>query len=105
MTLRAEFSLGHSKFNDFLFAVVGEERNGMQLTVLTTLARLGIDPWGEAARLAKLPRETASVALGRVIAELPTGNWTMADVPLMATRLIDRLPSRGAAASNLKESS
>lgn len=103
MTLRAEYSLGHSKFNGFLFAVIGEERNGMQLTVLTTLARLGVDPWGEAARLAKLPKETASVSLAKVIADLPTGNWTMADVPRMAALLIDRLPSRGAAASDIKE--
>lgn len=55
MPLRSEYMLGHSEFNEFLFAVVGEERGGQQLTVLSALARLGLDPWGEAARLSKLP--------------------------------------------------
>ena len=43
MTLRPEYSLGHSEYDAFLFAAVGEERVGT-LTVLTALSRLGIDP-------------------------------------------------------------
>ena len=35
MTLRREYSLGHSEYNDFLFAAVGEDKIGMPLTVLT----------------------------------------------------------------------
>jgi len=34
MTLRPEFSLGHSEYNAFLFAAVGEEKIGLPLTVL-----------------------------------------------------------------------
>ena len=45
MTLRPEYSLGHSEYNAFLFAAVGEEAVGLPLTVLTALSRLGIDPW------------------------------------------------------------
>ena len=56
MALRPEYSLGHSEFNEFLFAFVGEEKSGQQLTVLSALARLGLDPWGEAARLSELPK-------------------------------------------------
>jgi hypothetical protein len=41
-----------SDFDAFLFAPVGEERNGMLLSVLSALARLDVDPWQEAARLA-----------------------------------------------------
>ena len=40
MTLRPEYSLGHSEYNAFLFAAVGEENVGT-LTVLTALTRLG----------------------------------------------------------------
>jgi hypothetical protein len=55
MALRPEYSLVHSEFNDFLFAFVGEEKSGLQLTVLSALARLGLDPW--AVRLLNcLPR-------------------------------------------------
>jgi hypothetical protein len=51
MTLPAEFSLLHSDLNDFLFASVGNEQNGMSLNVVSALTRLGMDPWVEAARL------------------------------------------------------
>ena len=32
MPLRPEYSLGHSEYNAFLFASVGEEKSGLQLT-------------------------------------------------------------------------
>jgi len=32
-------------FDEFLFAPVGEDASGMPLTLLTVLARLGVDPW------------------------------------------------------------
>lgn len=92
MVLRPEYSLGHSEFNDFLFAVVGEEKNGLQLTVLSALARLGLDPWGEAARLSKLTREAATSALAAAIATLPEGDWKASDSRSIAGRLVNRLP-------------
>src|ERR1700722_16870190 len=94
MTLRPQYSLGHSEFNDFLFASVGEETNGIHLTVLSALSRLGFDPWGEAARLSNLPEETAAGALAATIAGMPTGNWKVADSPTIAARLVSRLPRR-----------
>ena len=75
MTLRPEYSLGHSEYNAFLFAAVGEEKVGLPLTVLTALTRLGFDPWREAARLSDLPRETAARAFAVTIAMLPEGDW------------------------------
>jgi hypothetical protein len=33
------------EFERFLYASVGEDRNGYVVTVLSTLARLGLDPW------------------------------------------------------------
>lgn len=45
------YSLPNSEFNAFVFAPIGEERNGMLLSVMSALARRDIDPWQEAARL------------------------------------------------------
>ena len=92
MTLRPAYSLGHSEFNDFLFASVGEEKNGTELTVLSALARLDLDPWGEAARLSGLTKEAATDALAATIHSLPDGNWKISEARSIAVRLIDRLP-------------
>ncbi|MPY72255.1 MAG: hypothetical protein GEU92_19535 [Alphaproteobacteria bacterium] len=94
VTLRPEYSLGHSEFNDFLFAFVGEEKSGIQLTVLSALARLGLDPWQEAARLSKLSSKAATSALAAAIAALPEGDWKVSDSPSIAGRLVTRLPTQ-----------
>lgn len=96
MTLRQEYSLGHSEFNEFLFAFVGEEKSGLDLTVLSALARLGLDPWKEAARLSALPREAATSALMAIISRIPQGEWKVSDSRSIALRLVDRLPRRDA---------
>jgi hypothetical protein len=94
MALQTEFALINSEFNDFLFASVGEEKNGMTLTVLSAFTRLDVDPWGEAARLAGLPKEAAARALAAIIAALPEGDWKASEAGAIAVRLIDRLPRR-----------
>jgi hypothetical protein len=96
MTLRPEYSLGHSEYNAFLFAAVGEENVGMPLTVLTALTRLGFDPWQEAARLSDLPRETAARVFAVTIAMLPEGDWNSSDSETIAARLVNWLPERSA---------
>ena len=98
MTLRPEYSLGHSEYNAFLFAAVGEEKVGLPLTVLTALTRLGFDPWREAARLSDLPRETAARAFAVTIAMLPEGDWKASESEAIATRLVNWLPGRSALA-------
>ena len=97
MTLRPEFTLGHSPYNAFLFARVGEEQVGMPLTVLSALTRLGLDPWQEAARLAAMPRETAARVFAVTIAMLPEGDWKASDSEAIATRLVEWLPGKAAA--------
>jgi hypothetical protein len=92
--LRPEYSLGHSEYNPFLFAAIGEDKAGMPLTVLTALTRLGLDPWQEAGRLSDLPRKTAAVALAAIIATLPQGDWKAADSEAIAARLVAWLPGR-----------
>ncbi|MFO1085142.1 MAG: hypothetical protein U1E21_11295 [Reyranellaceae bacterium] len=98
MTLRPEFTLGHSPYNAFLFAEVGEEQAGVPLTVLSALTRLGFDPWQEAARLSDLPRDTAARAFAVTIAMLPEGDWKAEDSEAIATRLVNWLPEHSAKA-------
>ena len=64
----------------------------MLLSVLSALARLDIDPWQEAAKLAGLPGETATQRLASLIAELPDGPSTHQDPVTIAARLIALLP-------------
>ena len=97
MTLRPEYSLGHSEYNAFLFAAVGEEKVGLPLTVLTALTRLGFDPWREAARLSDLPKETAARVFAVTIAMLPEGDWKASESEAIAARLVNWLPERSAA--------
>jgi hypothetical protein len=81
-----------SEFNNFLFAPIGEDGNGMLLSVLSALARLDIDPWQEAAALARLPGRTAIQRLAGLIAALPDGPSAHRDPEPIATRLIALLP-------------
>ena len=61
------------EFDDFLCASIGEEENGMALSVMSAFARRNVDPWEEAARLSRLPRNVATRELCAIIAELPSG--------------------------------
>lgn len=82
------------EFDDFLFASVGEEQNGMPLSVVSALARLNVDPWQEAANLAQLPGTTAARRLASLIAALPDRPSTHLDPVSNAARLVARLPRR-----------
>lgn len=95
-TLPPEFSLLRSEFNEFLFAAIGEESNDSVLTVLSALARTGIDPWQEAARLGQLSKALATQRLTSIIAGLPNGRWEQTDSGAIAARLIDLLPAKRA---------
>jgi len=97
MALRKQFALVNSEFNDFLFAPVGEEGNGMMLSVMSTFARLNIDPWREAALLSELSKEKAVEALAPIIARLPDARWAVADTREIAARLVALLPRRAVA--------
>lgn len=95
MTLRPEYSLGHSAYNDFLFGSLGPGEGGTEITVLSALSRLGIDPWQEAERLAALPREAAAQVLSDTIARLPAGTCGASpdSAASIAARLVALLPS------------
>lgn len=98
LTLPSPFTLPRSRFNAFLFASIGTEGNGMTLSVVSALARLEIDPWQEAARLAELPKDLAAAALDGLIRRLPAGGWNPAEIRNIAARLIELLPRSDAVA-------
>ena len=96
------FALRRSGLNEFLFAPVGTEANGMTLSMVSVFARLGNDPWQEAGRLAGLPKPEATESLARIIASMPTSAWPLQAATTIATRLIALLPTQ---AGNLRQSS
>jgi hypothetical protein len=91
-------SLG-SEFDNFLFAPIREDGNGMLLSVISALARLGLDPWEEATNLAALPGEVATKRLVSLMVALPGGPSAHQDAGAIAARLNALLPRR--AGSNI----
>jgi hypothetical protein len=90
----ASVSFLGTEFDDFLFAPIGEDRNDVPLSVLSALARLDIEPWEEADKLARLPGETATQRLASLIAALPDWPSMHLDHGTVAARLITLSPRR-----------
>ncbi|MCC1491473.1 hypothetical protein [Cognatishimia sp. F0-27] len=83
-----------SDFDAFLFAEVGEDRNGAPVTVLSALARLDLEPWTEAGALSHLSRKDAQARLTRHFEAIT-------DIPALAqaseskaAKLVSLLPKR-----------
>lgn len=83
-----------TEFDDFLFALVGEDRNGVPLSVVSVLARMDLDPWQEASNLSALPAETAARKLVSWLDALPVATLKQANPGAVAVRLIALLPRR-----------
>ena len=62
----------------FSYATVGDEDNGVVLTILSVLARCGVDPWNEAARLNELPTGSGDETFD--IDDFVTASRTMGEV-------------------------
>jgi hypothetical protein len=88
-----------SEFDEFLYASIAEEHNGTLLSVLSALARMNLDPWDEAARLAGLPRAAARQWLTTLVAAIPEGPLPRGDPGLLVERLVALLPRRTAPAA------
>jgi hypothetical protein len=85
-----------TRFDNFLFAAIGENKNGISITVLSALAGLNIDPWDEAAELSQLPINAAGQRLASLMSGLPDCSpVTLA--PTSIERLIGLLPAGGVA--------
>jgi hypothetical protein len=95
MTRAAAMSIPGAEFNEFLFAPIGEDRNGMLVSVLSALARSDVDPWLEAAKLAQLPGEAATQRLASLIGSSSDRDTSALDPTKIAARLIALLPRQG----------
>src|SRR5579863_8872537 len=98
MTLRHDYAPMLPEFDAFLFASVGEEVDGVPLSVLSVLSRLDLDPRAEAVRLAHLTKEAAADQLARMIARLYDRRWSVSEVRRIAGGLVERLPVASTAA-------
>jgi hypothetical protein len=81
------------RFDAFLFAHVNEGSEAAPLSVLSMLARLDIDPWDEAAKLARLPRTVAARRLVDFIAATPGASSPYRNDATVSQRLIELLPA------------
>jgi hypothetical protein len=86
--------LKNSGLNAFLFAEVGTEQNGSTLTALSTLARLGNDPWAQAAEWAKMPNAASIDCLTKSILRMPLCGPAYVEARATATRLVMLLPRK-----------
>jgi len=80
------------EFDRFLYASVGDDNNGMPLTVLSALARMDIDPWEEASKLTQLPPESAVMQLASLLGALRNASVAGRDPVRIAAPLIALLP-------------
>lgn len=89
------FALQNSGLNAFLFAEVGMEQNGSTLTMLSTLARLGKDPWAQAAEWARMPKAAMVECLAGSIMQMPLCPRALDEARATASRLAMLLPRPG----------
>ena len=92
MTHAAITPLLGRQFDRFLFASVGEDRNGTAVSVLSALARFNVDPWQETVSLALMPRAMATERLTALIAAATTDFAAAPSAAATATRLVALLP-------------
>lgn len=89
-----------SIYNDFLFAPICEEANGMRLSVLSAFARVNVDPWEEATRLAAMAKADAERALVSTIDMVSGRGWRPTEAAVVAAQLIRLLPQGGGVATS-----
>jgi hypothetical protein len=92
MTLRRPYRPLRPDLDEFLFATVGEEIEGVSVSVISALARLGLDPWKEAGRLSSLSSREAAEQMARLIAELPGCFRPLEEAREIARHLVGLLP-------------
>jgi hypothetical protein len=92
MTASASSLRLESEFDNFLFAPIAEDSNGMTLSVVSMLGRLNLDPWQAAASLAGLPVELATQKLTALLSRLPGSLLQESEYRTLAIRLIGLLP-------------
>jgi hypothetical protein len=85
-------SLG-SEFDNFLFTALGDDRNGLPVSVISLLARMNLDPWQEAGTLATLSAEAAARRLASSLDTLTDENLRQRISETRVKRLLALLPT------------
>ena len=96
MTSAAPKSPLGPEFDKFLFARIGEDRNGLTLSVVSLLARMNLDPWEQAGILATLPAQAAARCLASSLDSLTDPLLRQAIGETTVQRLLALLPRRAA---------
>ncbi len=86
--------LSRSELDEFLFAPVIDDANGMTVSVLSMLARAGTDPRTKAAELARMTVGKATDTLKSFIGDSLQGLVSRDDTEAIAVRLAALLPRR-----------
>jgi hypothetical protein len=87
-----------SEFDNFLFATLGDDQNGLPLSVVSLLARLNLDPWHEAQALAALSTEAAAKRLALSLDSLMGQTLRQENSEAAVLRLLALLPPRASKA-------
>jgi hypothetical protein len=95
MDHRARFLTLNASYEDFLFAPVCEDANGMRLSVISALARTNVDPWEEATRLAAMPKAIAEKTLLSILELVSGRSWKSPEAAAIAAQLVRLLPQSG----------
>ena len=67
----------------------------MRLSVLSALARMDVDPWEEATRLAAMPKAIAERTLVSTLDQVLGKSCHRSETEVIAARLVQLLPQRG----------
>lgn len=81
-------------FEDFLSATVGDDGRGTSVSVLSMLARLGLDPWAEASSLAGMHNAPAHQRLETLMARFEDVPSLTMDRTDLVSALLALLPKR-----------
>jgi hypothetical protein len=71
----------------------------MQLSVLSALTRMDVDPWEEATRLAAMPKAIAERTLVSTLDQVLGKSCQRSETDVIAARLVQLLPQRGEGAT------
>lgn len=92
MTLTMDQMGQDPAFERFLRATVGEDVNGINVTVLSMLSRLEVDPWTEASDLAAMPDGFARKRLDTLMTRFKDVPTLGRDQGKVISALLDLLP-------------
>ena len=103
MTLHRSFRPLRPDLDRSLFAQVGNEVDGVPLSVVSARTRLGLDPWEEATRLCSFSEREAAEQLTCLLADLPGHTDRLRDTRQTAADLVSLLPEGGSSSTRMPQ--